>query len=487
MPDLSDEFLDELMRELETNLGIAVPTYAWMCDNDTCDGQPHGDYNYPHARAKQRKPKGHWKTWLLLCGRGFGKTRTGSETFLDLVLARPVDTQGRPTWHLIGCRTHAETVNLMIKGPSSLTQAMDRRGIKYKLNGSNFNIELETGQIIINQHAEGNPEFGRGGEWATVWIDEIGTFKRIKDAFTQALPFAMRVKLPDGERSRMLLTTTPKAEYVEPFEIMKDLVAKDGNGTVVVTQGTTWENAANIPPEDLAEWELEFPEGTRTRLQELDAELLDNVENALWTAELIETTKRTSIEGNVVRRAVGLDPSGTAKASSDACGIVLVAKTIVETAERQDELGRPLPKMKLGHYWLEKDLSAVMPVSQWAKAAVQLAVAHSCPIVYETNFGADMVPNALQSAARDLGVACPTLIPSRATDSKGVRAGWLAGLYSQGRAHHVGHLPTAVHEKTTWQPEDTNGKSPNSIDAEGHVVKWLDKPTAVAVPVSDAY
>src|SRR4051812_31428382 len=69
-----------------------------------------------------------------------------------------------------------------------------------------------------------------------------------KEAFTQPLPVAMRVKLPGRQRSRLLLTTTPKCEYAEPFHILKDLVAKDGNGRVVVTRGTTWENVDNIRP-----------------------------------------------------------------------------------------------------------------------------------------------------------------------------------------------------------------------------------------------
>lgn len=481
------DFLLGAARMALADAAVERDRYRWECDRDDCDGQPHDGNPHPHARTKQRKPKGRWKTWLLLCGRGFGKTRTGSEVFLDLVLQRPVDAQGRPTWHLIGCRTHAETVQLMIEGPSSLTQAMDRRGIRYTLNKSNYRITLESGQIIVNQHAEGNADFGRGGEWATVWIDEIGTFKRIKEAFTQSLPFAMRVKLPHGERSRMLLTTTPKAEYLEPFEIMKDLVGKHGNGNVVVVRGTTWENVANIPEDDLQEWEEDFPPGTRTRRQELDAELLDNVEGSLWTAELIGAHRLTEADvprDQIIRRIVSVDPAYTAGPNSDLTGIMLVSKAMLPVPDTTGAPGRK----KQAHYYVERDLSMKAPINQWAETAVKLAVANDAQLLIEVDNGADMNAKTLREAARDLGVACPKIHEVRAGSegSKAVRAAPVVADYENGRVHHVGYLAELETQQCTWVPEDS-AKSPDRIDALVHAVRHLRKQAAGNGPVRSGW
>jgi phage terminase large subunit-like protein len=469
----------------ELEAAAAPPPYEWMCDRDSCDGQPHGRWNYGHARTKQRLPAGNWKTWLLLCGRGWGKTRTASECYLDLVLDNPVDVQGRPTWHLIGSRTHAETVNLMIKGVSSLTYAFERRGVGYSWNQSTGVITLDSGQIIVTQHAEGNPDFGRGGEWATVWIDEPGTFKRLEDAYYNSLPFSMRAKLPKGKRSRVLLSTTPKADYSEPFRILKELTGKAaaGDPSVVVTRGPTWENAANIPVEDLAQWDEDFPEGSRTRRQELDAELLDNVEGSLWTMELLNANRVQPDEvptSLITRKVVSVDPSYTAGPNSDLTGIILAAKALLPIPDTSNG-----PRSKVSaHFYILKDISMRAPINVWAEAAVQLAHDEGADILIEIDHASDMNVTTLKQAARDLKLPCPKIHTVRASaeGSKAARAAKTVQQYEKGRVHPVGYMRELEEQKTTWVPGETK-KSPDRVDAEVHAVNFLDKPVQVRVPV----
>jgi len=151
--------------------------YRWECDLDECDGTPHAGFDYSHARTKQRLPKGPWFIWLLLLGRGWGKTRTGAECFLDLVLANPRTTDGKVTNWIIAGPTFADTRDTMVEGPSGLIDALELRGLHdgngYRYDKSKWRIILDTGQRIYLKGGD-NPKLGVGGNYAGGWLDELG-------------------------------------------------------------------------------------------------------------------------------------------------------------------------------------------------------------------------------------------------------------------------------------------------------------------------
>lgn len=457
-----------------------TPAYQWACKLPECDGLPHQGHNYKHARTKQRIPEGDWFIWLLLCGRGFGKTRTGSEAFLDMVLTHPKDVDGIPTEWLIAGPTHDDTIKLLFEGVSSLKHTLKRRNITYKWNKNEKLVTLATGQRIIMQYAEGNEDLGRGGNWAGVWLDEIGTFKKIRKAWDESILFSIRAVLPGDWRPRIMLTTTPKASAKESFDLLWEILNTESD-TTRITRGTTWENEENIPTKQLELWKQMFPPGTRSRRQELDAELMRDVDGSLWTAELIAAGRVKETPEDVIRRIVAVDPSYSSGPTSDLAGIVLVAKTMREVQEGDKTI-------RVGHFYVEQDLSCRASYKEWAQKAITVAVDNDADVVVEMDGAQKMNSGALRDAARDLGVNCPRIIEVNAgsVGSKANRAAPVAALYENGRVHHVGFLQELETQQTTWVPELTK-KSPDRIDALVWAVRTLDNPPRAAVPILDAW
>lgn len=472
---------------------LAAPTeaYTWACARPECDGLPHEGALYAHARTKQRLPDGDWALWVLLCGRGWGKGRTASETFLDMVQAHPVDVQGLATEWLVAGATYDDTVKLCWEGVSGLKHALRRRGYAdrtvdpsspkwYTYQQMQKLVTLSTGQRIVLAYAEGNDDLGRGGSWAGMWLDELGTYKnRIRAAWDESLLFSLRAKLPGGWRPRIMITTTPKTSAKEAHDLLSELV-NTPSPTTIVTRGPTWENAHNLPPSQLQLWDRMFPPGTRSRRQELEAELLSDIEGALWTAELVDRARVPAIPSDVqvVRRVVSIDPATTSGPDSDETGIHLVAKGMHDVAD--PETGRT---NREPHFYVEHDATMRAPATEWARVAVQLAVDHSADLLYESDQGGDAWRTILQQAARALGVPCPRILAVRAATegSKPTRAQPVVALYHEGRVHHVGYHAELETQMTTWVPEHTR-KSPDRVDSVVYGVRELSKLGAAPAP-----
>lgn len=426
--------------------------YRWECERADCDGEPHGTITHKHARAKQRTPEGDdWWIWLLLCGRGWGKTHTGAETFLSWVTANPVDAGGRPTWWLMaGPRFEVDTMNTLWAGPSGVRNALERRNIEYRLHKSEHKVTLATGQVIVLSHGE-DENLGRGGNWAGAWLDEVGMYRRIGRAWGESLVPSIRAQVT-GWRPRVLLTTTPTVRYKDAWELLQKL-DKSTDGHAVVTHGPTWENTANIAPDVLAGLEAQYPVGTRLRRQELNAELLDEVEGALWTLDIIDKHRVTAVPETLDRVVVAVDPAVTATAKSDHTGIVAAAA-----------VGRRLDRQ----FYVLRDVSMKGQPHEWGRAAVLLwHELEADAIVYETNQGGDMVRDTILVAARDLLAAgtiksLPKVKGVRASRGKAVRAEPIAARYMQGRVHHVGDLADLENQLCTWAPGEA---SPDRLDA----------------------
>jgi phage terminase large subunit-like protein len=300
-------------------------------------------------------------------------------------------------------------------------------------NRSLGEIRLNNGSRIKTFSGE-EPERLRGPQHHGAWIDELAAFRYMQETWDQ-LKFGLRL----GQHPQTVVTTTPK-----PKMLLKDLMKRD-DGTVRVTRGTTFDNAANLAPSALAEFLAKY-ENTRLGQQELYGEIMDDIEGALWSMSLIDRDRYTgSVDGlQIVRRVVSVDPAVTANEESDETGIVVVSR------DRQ------------GHGYVEADYSFRGSPLEWATRVVNVFDEHECDaIVIEVNQGGDMVAQTLRTVRSILPIR-----EVRASKGKRLRAEPISALYEQGRVHHVGMLHALEAQMTSWTPDDP--KSPDRLDALVH-------------------
>lgn len=436
----------------------AAPMYAWSCSRPDCDGMPHDGLDR-HARTDQQPPTGNWSTWLIRAGRGWGKTRTGAETLIDMVIANPLTVDGTPTEWLAAGETIQASREVCALGPSGLIAALDRRGVEYTYNRAFGVIKLSPGQRI---HLRGGDDhdLARGMNLAGAWLDELGTWKRAPSAWSEGVVPALRQQLPNTW-PRVVITTTPKPG--PGGKLLADLASRD-DGTVAVTRGSTFDNAANLSTEALDELRRRYPEGSRLYRQELLGELVNDVEGALWNMDLIDAGRDDYNPDNLTRVVVAVDPAASYGPDSDETGIV-IAGSIGSTRDR--------------HYMVLADVTVKAEPSAWGKAAVTAWAQHDADaIVYETNQGGAMVAQVLTQSARDLlakGLIdrLPKLVPVRATRGKALRAEPIAALYEMGRVHHAPGLSRLEEQMTTWTPESPT--SPDRLDALVWALTHLSK------------
>ena len=220
------------------------------------------------ARPEQLPPPGEWFVWLIMAGRGWGKTRTGAEW-----LAR--EAQSHPGLnYAVVCRSRPDTRAVAIEGPSGLLVALGLSRDCKQYNRSTGEIWLDNGAVIRSYAAE-SPDRLRGPNLAGAWCDELAAW-RYEEAWTEGLMPALRIGDP-----RVVVTTTPRRT-----RLLKDLLARD-DGTVFLTRGSTFDNHANLSAAALQELKRRY-EGTRLGRQELEGELIEDVEGALWTRDMLE-------------------------------------------------------------------------------------------------------------------------------------------------------------------------------------------------------
>lgn len=343
------------------------------------------------AHGGQMMPPGDWRVWLIRAGRGFGKTRAGSEWVNQLAVDVP---EGR--FALVGA-TLDEVRRVMIEGRSGLvaTARVDQRPV---WKASARELHWPSGAVGFAYSAE-SPEGLRGPEHHAAWADELGKWGRRGDAAWDNLTMGLRL----GDRPRVLVTTTPR-----PTRLMRRVMALP---SCIETRGATRDNP-HLPASFVDAMEAEYG-GTRLGRQELDGELLSDVPGALWTRAMIEAARGVAV-GEPVRVVVGVDPP--ASAEGDACGIVAVAL---------DGLGR-LEVLE------DASVSGLSPEG-WAQAVAACADRHGADrVVAEKNQGGDMVESVLRAAA----VAMPVRLV-HASRGKAARAEPVAALYERGRVRHA--------------------------------------------------
>lgn len=386
------------------------------------------------GRPEQQEPEGEWSVWLILAGRGWGKTRTGAEWLVDQVLKHPKAPDGTPTeWAIIG-ETFGDTRVMCMEGPSGIVRVLERRGM---INGQHYNYNRSAWQVTFPQgqkiHMFGadNPDAGRGYNLAGVWADEIAKWRYPYESWIEGIAPALRI----GERPRAVVTTTPK-----PIRLLREWTTRT-DGSVAVTRGSTFDNASNLSAAALTELQARY-HGTRVGRQELYGELLDDVEGALWTRRIIDDYRidRDSMP-SLVRVVVAIDPAVTSGEESDETGIIVAGRSAD------------------GHFYILSDKSIRTTPDHWARIAIgEYEEYKADKVVAETNNGGDMVVMLLNT----VNPAVPVKKVS-ATRGKRVRAEPVSSLYEQGRVHHVGVFPQLEDQMIVWTPDSPD--SPDRLDA----------------------
>jgi len=378
------------------------------------------------ARDKQIQPKfiEHY-IWLILAGRGWGKTRTGAQDIALYALRNP-DTNCA-----VVAPTHGDLRRVCFGGESGLLSVIPKECLLESKDQKGYSssvseIRLFNGSKITGYAAQ-EPDRLRGPQFHRAWCDEIAAW-RYPEAFDQ-LMFGLRL----GDKPQCVITTTPK-----PTALIKDLVQRED---VHVTSGSTFENEANLAESALAMLKDKY-EGTTLGRQELYAEIIENLEGALWTNDLIEEARISDdVDKELTQIIVAVDPAVTANANSDETGIVVVGK------DYNNE------------FYVLEDLSGRHKADKWGRIAINAFYEWDADrIVAETNNGGDLVERLIRNI--DPNVAYRSV---RATRGKILRAEPISALYEQRRVHHMGVLPELESQMCSYTG-DTNS-SPDRLDA----------------------
>ena len=366
---------------------------------------------------------GDWNIWLILAGRGWGKTRTGAADAIIYALKNPESQVAVVT------PTFGDLRRVAFQGVSGILRALPEncllsgRGQGY--NSSASEIRLYNGSKIMGFSAT-EPDRLRGPQFHRAWCDELAAW-RYPEAFDQ-LMFALRL----GEKPQCVITTTPK-----PTPLIRQLMDRKDT---MITRGTTFENAANLAPSTLAMLKERY-EGTTLGRQELYAEVIDNMEGALWRPSTIDKA-RVREAGEVQNIVVAIDPAVTSGSESDETGILVVAKD--GNAE----------------YYVLDDKSGRYSPDEWGRVACDLFHKWDADrLVAEVNNGGDLVERLIRTI--DHTVRFKSV---HATRGKLVRAEPIAALYEQGKVHHVGVYPELESQMCTYTG-DRPKPSPDRLDA----------------------
>ena len=352
------------------------------------------------GRDAQQPPPGDWRNWLVMGGRGFGKTRAGAEWVRQIAEENP-DARIALVATSLG-----EARAIMVEGESGIIACCPPESAPV-FESSLRRLRFPNGaQAMIYSAAE--PESLRGPQHSHAWCDEVGKWPLAHDRATQCWDNLM-LSLRLGADQRVLATTTPRS-----VPIIHRLIDDEASGVTVVTRGTTQDNAANLPARFIEAIEDEYG-GTQLARQEIEGELIDDIEGALWNRALLERCRETGSEVEQARVVVAVDPPASSR--GDACGIVLAAIGA-------DGMARVLADCSVENASPER----------WARAVASAAeIWKADRIVAEANQGGAMVENVLRAA--DLTMPVKLVHASR---GKVARAEPVAALYEAGRVKHCG-------------------------------------------------
>jgi len=373
------------------------------------------------SRPKQLTPDGDWSVWLILAGRGWGKTLTGAQDMAWFALNNPDSRIA------IVAPTFADGRDTCIEGESGLISILSEKLI------ANYNRSL--GELVLHNgsrfktFSSDTPERLRGPQHHRAWCDELGSWK-YSETWDQLL-FGLRL----GDNPKVIVTTTPK-----PIPLVKDLAKRKD---VHITSGSTFENKANLAESSLEQLKQRY-EGTRLGRQELYAEVLEDVEGSLWSRDLIEKSILPYNEKlpDMKRIVVAVDPAVTANKNSDETGIVVCSVDFK------------------GRYYILNDMSGKYTPDAWAKKVVEAYESYKADkVIAEVNNGGDLVERVVKTQHESVSYKSV-----RATRGKFVRAEPIAALYEQKRVKHLERFSLLEDQLCSYNPEITK-QSPDRLDA----------------------
>lgn len=385
------------------------------------------------ALEHQLPPEGDWRTWVIMGGRGAGKTRAGAEWVRSQVEgALPLDTGRARRVALVG-ETLDQVRDVMIFGDSGILACSppDRRP-EWQATRKRLLWPNGATAQIFSAH---EPEALRGPQFDAAWVDELAKWKRGQEAWDM-LQFCLRL----GSDPRQVVTTTPRN-----VDVLKAILK---NPSTVTTQAATEANRAYLAASFLEEVRSRYA-GSRLGRQELDGVLLEDAEGALWTQSALDSCRVTDLP-DFDRVVVAVDPPVTGHAGSDECGIVVVGATTQG------------PPGEWRAVVLEDASVAASSPLAWAQAAVDAMARHGADrLVAEVNQGGEMVEAVLRQV--DALVSYRGVHASR---GKVARAEPVAALYEQGRIGHVAGLQDLEDQMCRMTARGFDGKgSPDRVDA----------------------
>jgi predicted phage terminase large subunit-like protein len=377
------------------------------------------------ARPEQRVPDGDWHIWLILAGRGAGKTRCGAEWVRRCVCGPTPLGGGAYARIALVAETAADARDVIVEGPSGLL-AIHLPGFRPKFEKSKRRLTWPNGAVAMIYNAT-EPDQLRGPQHEAAWCDELAKWRYARETWDM-LQFGLRL----GERPRQVITTTPR-----PIPLIRDFLAREGQG-VAITRGSTYDNRANLAA-GFFKTIVKRYEGTRLGRQELNAEILDDTPGALWTRAVLDASRVASAALPQMQRiVVGVDPAAKASAHGDKTsetGIVVAG------------LGED------GRGYVLDDLSCRLSPAGWARKVAAAFDRYSAnAIVVEINQGGAMVETVLRAERPGL-----PLREVRASRGKTTRAEPIAALYEQGRVSHAGAFAALEDQMVLFTPFGIEG------------------------------
>lgn len=408
------------------------------------------------ARPEQLPPLGYWETWLLMGGRGGGKTRPLIEWGISRI---------ESGFYRICCvsPTAADCRDTIAEGESGFLDICDKRGIKCEYHSSKGRLEFPTfkkPEKKRNPHIKlvsaEEPRRLRGPNFEAGLADEIAYWKNA-DIVWKTMQLGVRI----GKNPQIVVATTPTAS---PF--MKGLIKEDN---LIISRTSTYDNKANLSP--IFFNRIKKFEGTRIGRQELYGELIEDNEDALFLRENLDKYRVSDLDkfggknnkfgekyqeflNSMISIIVALDPAATSGENADDTGIVVVGKRV--------ENG-------ISHFYILNDATCHVSPGKWAAKAVQQFDKYRANrIIGEANHGGDMIKTIIRNIA-------PNIPYKKVTASRGkqIRAEPVSQLCEQGRLHIVGSFPKLEDQMCQWSPEET--WSPDRMDALVWGVTYLMK------------